>query len=451
MKDVLQALKAQRLHDPDSWRERVLVWGGALVVGLVVVLFARLSELAGNAFMQLYHWHRWLPLFLTPLGGMAVVYGVRRWFLGAEGSGIPQVIAAISQSEAGGATSRLLSLRIALGKVALGAAAVGVGFSAGREGPSVQVGASLMHALRRFLPKGHGTVPAHLILAGGAAGIAAAFNTPLAGVLFAIEELSRRFEHKTNGVLLTAIVLAGLVSISLQGNYLYFGNFAVSAVDSRIILPVLVCGLVCGVVGGLFARGLLWTLQPWPGSLGRLRTNHPIWFAGACGLLVAVVGILTQGDAFGSGYGITRTMLARPDEVPATFALGKILATMASFYSGIPGGIFAPSLSIGAGIGHDLIPLLGQALTPAGIYALCMAAFLAAVTQAPITAFIIVMEMIDGHEMVLSLIAASLIASLTSKLFCRPLYHALAERQVALAQAAQQMEEAAEAQKKTAP
>lgn len=450
MRDVVQALRRQRLHELDSWLERLVIWGGAAGLGLITVLFARLSEHLGQRFHDFQTHQPWLPLVLTPLGGMLIVYAVRRWFPGAEGSGIPQTMAALQLEDDPAKIKRFLSLRIALAKVGLGSAAVGLGYSCGREGPSVQVGASIMFALRRFLPKGHTTVPSHLILAGGAAGIAAAFNTPLAGIVFAIEELSRKFEQKTNGVLLTAIVVAGIVSISLQGNYLYFGQLAVSTIDSAIVLPVLICGLVCGVVGGVFSRTLLWTTRPWPGPIGRLRTLHPVWFAGCCGLIVAVLGLLTAGASYGSGYVTTREMLTNPEAASWLFAPAKLLATLASYFSGIPGGIFAPSLAVGAGIGHNLLPVFGQSVPSAAIYALCMAAFLGAVTQAPITAFIIVMEMIDGHEMVLSLIAASLIASLVSKLFSPPLYHALARRQLGL-DAVAVTEQAAQAQKKTAP
>ncbi|GAB3256174.1 hypothetical protein GCM10027296_25850 [Chitinimonas naiadis] len=420
-----------------------MIWGGAAGLGLVTVLFARLTEQFGHPFRHLYVQTNWVPLLLTPLGGMLVVYVLRRWFRGAEGSGIPQTIAALHAEDAGADVGRFLSVRIALAKIGLGSIAVGIGFSTGREGPSVQVGASIMYSLRRFLPRDHTVVHSHLILAGGAAGIAAAFNTPLAGIVFAIEELSRKFEQKTNGVLLTAIVLAGMVSISLQGNYLYFGHFAVSGVDSAIVLPVMVCGLTCGVVGGLFSRALLWATRPWPGALGRLRAIRPVQFAGLCGLIVALLGYATNGATFGSGYEATRAMLASPDGASWFFAPSKLVATLVSYFSGIPGGIFAPSLAVGAGIGHDLVPLFNASVPSASIYALCMAAFLGAVTQAPITAFIIVMEMIDGHEMVLSLMAATLIASLISKLFSPALYHTLAACQLNNA--------TAEADKKTAP
>jgi H+/Cl- antiporter ClcA len=287
-----------------------------------------------------------------------------------------------------------------------------------------------MHAFRRFLPAGFSVHPKHLILAGGAAGISAAFNTPLAGIVFAIEELGRRYEQKTNGVVITAIVLSGLVSISLQGNYTYFGHITVGKIDKDIFAQVIVCGLVCGVLGGVFSRTLVDSSGPWKGRLGQLRDLHPLWWAGFCGLMVAMLGAVSGGAAHGSGYLITRDMLDGSITETWQYAPIKYLATIFTYLSGVPGGIFAPSLSIGAGIGHGLLPLFGDPQVAAAIGALCMAGFLAAVTQAPITSFIIVMEMIDGHEMVISLMAVALIAAIISRIFSPPLYAALAKAQL---------------------
>lgn len=428
VKGFFKAIRTHRLDRWDAWFERLVVWGAAVCAGCAVVAFARLSEWAGNLFHAAYaHYGAWAAL-LTPLGGMATVALTRRWFGGAEGSGIPQTIAALAaEPAAADSASPFVSLRVALGKIGLGALAVGSGFSVGREGPSVQVGASIMHAFRRYLPAGHPIGPRDLVLAGGAAGIAAAFNTPLAGVVFAIEELSRRFEQRTSGVLLSAIVLSGLVSISLQGNYLYFGRLSVAAIDHRIVLPVAVCALVCGVTGGLVSRTLLYSTRPWPGRLGRLRRHSPVLFAGLCGLAVAGLGLVSHGTVHGSGYLESRAMLAGTDQLDGFYAPAKLAAMLLSYFSGIPGGIFAPSLAVGAGIGDSLLPLFGPLASHAGLCALCMAAFLAAVTQAPITSFIIVMEMIDGHEMVISLMAVALLASLVARLFSPPLYHALAQ------------------------
>jgi H+/Cl- antiporter ClcA len=124
-------------------------------------------------------------------------------------------------------------------------------------------------------------------------------------------------------------------------------------------------------------------------------------------------------------------MLAGHADVPLLYVPLKFVATWLTAWSGVPGGIFAPSLSIGAGIGHNVAQLAGSPELAPALIAIGMAAFLAAVTQAPLTSFIIVMEMVDGHSMVLSLMAAAMLASLLSRLMTRPLYETLAEFMVA--------------------
>ncbi|HEX5538713.1 MAG TPA: chloride channel protein [Methylophilaceae bacterium] len=376
--------------------------------------------------MQTSHW--WIPLILTPFAGILIVWITRRWFNGAAGSGIPQTIAALHEGPMEKPMNTLISLRLAVGKVLLGVGALAAGFSVGKEGPSVQIAASVMHSFRRFLPQGFSVPAKHLILAGGAAGISATFNTPLAGVVFAIEELGRRFEQKTNGVIITAIVLSGLVAISLQGNYTYFGRLDVGSIDKAIILPVIVCGIVCGLFGGIFSRTLIESAVNFSGAIGQFRKLHPIWWAGLCGLMVALLGAVSHGAAHGSGYDFTKDMLNGRITEAWYYPFIKYLATIFTYLSGVPGGIFAPALSIGAGVGNDLLPLFGDPHYATAINALCMAGFLAAVTQAPITAFIIVMEMIGGHEMVISLMAVTLISTIVARIFSRPLYSTLAER-----------------------
>ncbi|HEY8855953.1 MAG TPA: chloride channel protein [Rugosibacter sp.] len=371
----------------------------------------------------------WAPLLVTPLTGIGIVWITRRWFPLAGGSGIPQTIAALEENREESAPSRFVTLKIAGSKLFLGVSALAAGFSVGREGPSVQVAASIMHAFRRFLPQDFSITPRHLILAGGAAGISAAFNTPLAGIIFAIEELGRRFEQKTNGILITAIVISGLVSISMQGNYTYFGQLQVGNIDKNILLPVLLCGLVCGISGGLFSRTLLQTISLTERTrLGRLRLYHPLYWAGFCGLLVALLGLASDGIAHGSGYLQAHEMLDGTLHLPWYYATVKFLATIFSYLSGIPGGIFAPALSIGAGIATNLMPLFQNGPSVIAIGALCMAGFMAAVTQAPLTSFIIVMEMINGHSMVISLMAVAMLASFVSRIFSPPIYSTLAKQ-----------------------
>ena len=374
LREILYVINTNKFTDFNTWIGRLVVWTAAITAGLVVVFFAKTSEYAITFFFSLQKSIWWLPLIITPVSGVIIVWTTKRWFAGAGGSGIPQTIASLQIIEGKSQPSNLISLKLAFGKIVLGLTALCAGFSAGREGPSVQVGASVMHAFRRFLPVGFTVHPQHLILAGGAAGISAAFNTPLAGIVFAIEELGRRFEQKTNGVVITAIILSGLVSISLSGNYTYFGKLNVGQINRSIIIPVLISGIICGIFGGIFSRTLIESSSYKTGLVTAFRKLHPFWWAAICGLIVALLGVISNGAAHGSGYAYTREMLNGTVTEAWQYAPIKYLATIFTYLSGVPGGIFAPSLSIGAGIGNDLVPLFGQDMALA-ITALCMAGF----------------------------------------------------------------------------
>ena len=205
------------------WRPRLVFWCGALATGVISVTFAKLADLAQHGFNRLTtatEWSFLLPLLLTPAGFALSAYLAMRLFPNAQGSGIPQAIAArhLKHDEDRG---RLLSLRIAVGKILLTVLGLFSGASIGREGPTVQVGASIMLAAARF---GGMAQARGLILAGSAAGIAAAFNTPLAGIVFAIEEMGRTYEARTNGIVLAAVIISGLAALGFSGSYHYFGS-----------------------------------------------------------------------------------------------------------------------------------------------------------------------------------------------------------------------------------
>ena len=449
------------LHIADSsvrrarrlWTNYGIFWLGAVLVGLVSVAYAKLIDLGFELFRNMASHAFWLPLVITPLGAALAIWLTRRFFRGAEGSGIPQVIATL---EDGRLASSLLSLRIMAGKIVVSFLGILCGFTIGREGPTVQIGASLMYAMRRGYRRSSQHIERQLALAGAAAGLAAAFNTPLAGVVFAIEELTRSFVARNSGTLITAIIFSGVVALGLQGNYLYFGRIqAIGQFHPALIPLVIGASLLCGVAGGAFAWLLLnlprWMPAPlmalrqvrpvWfaflcgvaiavvglASPLMALRQVRPVWFAFLCGVAIAVVGLASGGTTFGSGYAEARGLLETHQALSPFYAVLKFAALIASYLSGIPGGIFAPSLAIGAGLGN-VMSLVTSAIPLPSLAALCMVGYLAAVTQSPITSFVIVMEMIDGHEMVLPLMAVALLSSQLSKVLTPSFYHTLAHR-----------------------
>jgi H+/Cl- antiporter ClcA len=402
-------------------QQRAMFVAGGLAVGAAAVALALLANEAQDAFARLAARWPYAPLMVTPLGFALTVFLTNRFFPNSQGSGIPQAIAARQLTDPV-ARGRLVSARIAVGKVVLTLLGLLSGASAGREGPTVQVGASIMFAIGRMSPRHQ----PGLILAGSAAGVAAAFNTPLAGIVFGIEEMSRSFETRTSGLVITTVIAAGLTSLAIMGNYTYFGVSSALLRNGIDWLAIPLCGVAGGLAGGLFGRFVVVVARGLPGFLGTASKRHRLIFAAVCGLGVAVCGLMSNDMIFGTGYAQVKGALEGGVSLPWYFGVLKLAATALSTVSGIPGGIFSPSLAVGAGIGANVAALFPQ--TPAGaVMLLGMVAYFAGVVQAPITSFVIVIEMTDNHAMVVPLMAASLIGYAASRLVARQgTYHALA-------------------------
>lgn len=407
-----------------------LPWTAALLVGLMAVLYARWSEDAYELFIGWIKGREYLAFAITPLMTVIAVYCTRRWFSGSEGSGIPQVIAALHAPSDQERTlmKRLFGLRVIFGKLGVSLLGFLGGLTIGREGPTVHIGAAIMVETRRFYPHQTPRLERQLLLAGAAAGLSGAFNTPLAGIIFAIEELARDFESRTNGTMITAVVFSGLTSLALAGNYLYFGQINVpNNFRSEFVLPVILAALLCGLMGAAFNWALLHWERWMPKPMRMWRGNKPLLYALIMGLLVAALGVATHGQTWGSGYDQARQLLAGNNPITQGYAVAKWAAMVVSYLSGLPGGLFSPSLSIGAGIAQWVHLVFGWA-PMASMIALCMTGYLAAVTQSPLTSFVIVMEMTNGTGLVIPMMATSLLAARLSGIFTPPLYEALAEK-----------------------
>lgn len=419
----------RRFFKRKIWRIRIIFWGGAILVGLLAALFAMMAEHADYYFRELVAYNKYLPLIITPLGLVLATYITRRFFPGAEGSGIPQTMVAL-RNTSGVLSKRLLSLRLVIGKVLMCGLALLSGASIGREGPTVHLGAAIMYSLGRYAHIPGAYLERGLIMAGSGAGIAAAFNTPLAGIIFTIEEMGRSFDRRNSSMILIAVILAGMTALVVhQTNYDYYGTIPLTLDFSWVWLGVVVCGVTGGFLGGGFSVMLI------SGSrrlLPRMK-QHWMLVAFSCGITLAIIGLLSDGTSYGTGYIEAKEIVSCAGrdnchvDAGVFYPLYKLLATVVSYLSGIPGGIFAPSLATGAGLGSDLARLFPPELAST-IVVLGMVAYFSGVVQAPITAFVIVMEMTDNHNLVLAMMATSLLASGTSKLICsKPIYHALAE------------------------
>ena len=270
-------------RDPDFWRnlrsglvsgsqwvDRVVVLAYAAATGLVVVGFTWLTEAASDGFERLRRWGDlgpWLPLLWTPALGVALLWLTRRYAWGAMGSGIPQVVLALEETTEPEQRARLVSLPLSLQKMGLVAGGLLAGLSIGREGPTVQVGAGVMQHAERWLSPRSGIDAHDLMVAGAAAGIAAAFNTPL-GVIFALEQLSLRRS------------MSGLVAVSMLGNFTYFGELKVQQLQWSMLGPGLLVPSSAG--SGACSRGHVASTRDTIDRIGGWRRQHPFGFAATC-------------------------------------------------------------------------------------------------------------------------------------------------------------------------
>lgn len=419
-----------RIHP--VWTRRLLFTAGAGLVALVALFLAWISFRATDIIVAFTRGRLWIIFPIAPAGLALCAFLTRRVFPGSQGSGIPQAMASLHMNEPGD-INRVLSLRIVVGKMLLMVLGYLSGATIGREGPTVQVGASIMNALSRFPVMRDKETQRALVLIGGAAGIAGAFNTPVAGVIFAIEELAHSFDARYTAALLGAVVIGGIVTLLFAshfyaGSYAYFGTVHAAIPPGIGYTAVLLCGITGGVMGGVFGRILALAPDGFPPVMRRLALKRPIFFAGCCGFVVACCDYASGGSTFGSGYFAARAVLHSHLTFGWSFGILKYIAMIASYLSGIPGGIFSPSLGIGAGIGTWFIGLV-PGVSLAALAALGATGYFAGAVQTPITAIVIMIEMTNNESLIVPIAATALLAFFVSRRICpRPVYSALAAK-----------------------
>lgn len=410
----LQARRARRM---------IIIMGVTVLAGVVAALFAVLCDKAMSAHAALAARWPMASLLLLPLGFGAVAWATRKFAPEAAGSGIPQVIAAAEHRWTGRWDGQRVTLRTAVWKMLLTAGMFLCGGSIGREGPTVQVVTAILRSLTRGLHGGPGR--RIVIVAGGAAGVSAAFNAPIAGVVFAVEELARGFEQRTNAFVIMLVVVAGFTSYAVQGDYAYFGVMEGNPALATSWISAPLIGACGGLLGGLFSRGLALILGPGTNPVARWRIDRPVRFAALCGVAAAGVAALSGGQTFGAGYAEAKDILAGGPGHGVTFTIAKFLANFAAACSGAPGGIFSPSLATGAGLGAVFVHF-GLMHSGRNAVVLGMAAYLSGVVQAPLTSAVILMEMTREPSLVGPLMLAALTARWSAGLLIpQPLYHVL--------------------------
>ncbi len=383
-----------------------------LISGLAAVLLGQaVSWLGGwrQHAAEIFPAYIVLPL-IGLVGGFIAGLIVERIAPAATGSGMSEVKAVLAE------VPMPLNLRIAAVKLISAALVLGCGMPLGREGPTVQIGAALANQLSRWFP----TSPEHryqLIAAGAGAGLAAAFNAPIAGVLFVVEELLQDFSGITLGSAILASFIAAVVS-RIWGSHSLDLDLHLVAPDTNFnaseIPFYLLLGVTAGLLGVLFNRGTLTSLSLYR----RLKIALP-WRIGLAGLLAGIA-LASLPLIFRDNAGLRQVLLtgdANWQFVAIVFVV-QFLLILLTYGSGAPGGLLVPSLMLGAALGYLIgtweHTLLGLSL-PTTYARVGMAAFFCAVARAPITAVIVVFEMTTDFNLVLPLMIVSVVAYLTAE------------------------------------
>lgn len=390
-----------------------------VLAGIGSALFSISTDKAYEWCMLVYHQYGYWMLLYTPVLFVSIVFLFKKFFAYAGGSGLPQGYALDVFDEE--VLHSTYSLRTLLGKAILTFMSILGGASLGREGPTIQICASIFAMFKNISLERKKL----LIRIGSGVGVATAFNAPVGGIFFAIEEYIKHSNHKMNFLLLLGIAIAGYFSVLIAGNYSYMGYVKVMDIDYSYlgILAAIFAGLLCGVTGAMFTWVMVKVSVDDGSWFALWRKKHYMLAALIFGLLVAGLGILSTGDSFGNGALTTRGLLTGDFNAPWYYALSKSLGAIFSVAGGVPGGYFSTSLSIGAGV-MDLVYKIFPIISLQQFYLLGMVAFLAAITGAPITAVAMILSIVDGAgHFVLPLVFASLIGSYIASLFGDSVYH----------------------------
>jgi CIC family chloride channel protein len=391
------------------------------IVGLIVVAFVAVTERMGRVLVTAGGVQR----VLSPLAGSLVGgWLLFKYFPDARGSGIPQTRVALVLENG------IISLRTVVGKFICSSISLGSGVALGREGPSVHIGAGIASAAGRRLGLSHEQVRS-LIPVGTAAAVAAAFNTPLAAVLFTLEEILADLHARVVGSVVIGAATSWIVLRLILGDEPLFHVPAYQLVHPLEFFIYAVLGLLGGLVSTAFVKLLLWQRARFQQAPERWKPFTPA----VGGLTVGLLALAAPG-VLGVGYNLVSDALNGQMALKMMLLLLvlKLVATSTSYGSGNAGGIFGPALFIGAmlggSVGHVAHFLLPDHTGNAGAYALVgMGAAFAGIVRTPMTSVIMIFEVTRDYTIIVPLMIANLCSYvLAQKLQRLPIYEALSRQ-----------------------
>ncbi len=393
-------------------------WFASVITGIIAVIYAKLFLYAEKLTALVINYHVWLLFILMPVCFLLAWWLVHKFAPYARGSGIPQVTTAIylSAPATNSLVDKLLSLRIIVIKMASSLVMAIGGATIGREGPTIQIAASVYKLVYQVLPAWWPRIAKrNMIVTGAAAGLAAAFNTPLGGIVFAIEELTKTHFSYFKTAIFSSVIIAGLTAQGLLGPYLYLGYPKIDNPAPFIFAGVILVALITGLLSSGMAKLIMFVFKL--KSRMTFKYNQAVYVVCA-GLVMAFLAYFADLGILGSGKDLMVRVLFTHDKYSAWYApVLKMTGSVISFTTGAAGGVFAPALSAGAGIGSLISGWFKLAEGDANLLILAgMVGFLTGVTRSPFTSVILVLEMTDRNNVIFHLILAGMVSSLAAVL-----------------------------------
>lgn len=408
-------------HLKQNLLQAIPFWIGSVITGLIAVLYAQIFAYGEELLHKILDWHLWMIFLIAPAGFVLSWLIVQKFAPLSRGSGIPQVMAAVelANPKENYLIKNLLSFKILLVKIISSFILVTAGGAIGREGPTIQIAGSVFRKVYELLPDWWPRISKkNMILTGAAAGLSAAFNTPLGGIVFAVEELSKTHINYFKTALFTAVIIAGLTAQTLAGSYLYLGYPKTQGVTLWIMFPIIFVSGICGILSSQLSVAML--------KISRLKKKLKsqaanIIFLVISGLIIAMIAYFLNRDILGSGKDIIERVLFTENKTEAWYVpILRMLGPALAFTSGGAGGIFAPALSAGASMGSVFGGVMNLSDNETNVLILAgMVAFLTGITRAPFTSAILVLEMTDRHSLIFHLMLAGMMSSIFSLLVSR--------------------------------
>lgn len=408
-------------------------WIGAFVTGVVAVGYAKLFNLAESGTLYIIHHVAWSLFLITPICFCLSWWIVKRFANYARGSGIPQVSAALelSNPKYNYTVSKLLSFRIVVIKILSSLIMVFGGGAIGREGPTIQIAASIFKKINDLLPAWYPKISKrNMILTGAAAGLAAAFNTPLGGIVFAIEELTKTHFSYFKSALLAGVIIAGLTALSLFGPYLYIGYPVLNDIIFHNIILAIPVVIVAAFAGNFMGTAILYVTN----IKSKIKNTAKMLLFSICLATVTVaLAYFINFKVLGSGKEIMiNTLFSNQKDMEWYVPFLRIIGPILSFSNGGAGGIFAPTLSTGASIGAVMAEWFKLSATQTNLLILCgMTACLTGITKSPFTSAILVIEMTNTHNVIFHILVSALIANVITAMSKHSFYDYLKDGYIA--------------------